>query len=142
MNHHMDSWALWALGALLVPLLIGCMNTSSPESLSFIEYHRSGGFGGLDDHLIIHDDGTAVLTRKRARSTFTLDEAAMDELHTLLGATTFHTLRETYLPSRESADLFDYVITHDNHTVRTKDTAVPETLLPLLERLDQIIATR
>ena len=137
----MDFGALLTMAAMLMPLLIGCLSTSSPEHVSFLEYRRSGGIVGIDDHLIIQDDGTAVLTRKRARSALTLGDEVMDELRSLLRATTFHTLRKEYLPSRAGADLFNYVITHGDHTVRTQDTAIPETLLPLIERLDRIIDT-
>ena len=141
MKPYMEYWSLLALGALFVPFVIGCFSASTQESISFLEYHRSGGFMGLDDHLIIDDDGTAVLTRKRARSELTVDAAVMDQLRSLLDGMAFSKLRKQYLPSREGADLFDYVITYGDHTVQTKDTAIPEALQPLIELLDRIIST-
>ena len=137
----LDSWSILPLGALLVPLVMGCFSAGSPQYSTLIEYHRSGGIQGLDDHLVIYDDGTAALTRKGARSEFTVEDAVMEELRSLLKEMKFRKLRKEYLPARGGADLFEYMITHDDHTVRTKDMAIPEGLMPLIDLLDQIIST-
>ncbi|MCZ7575160.1 MAG: hypothetical protein M5U01_41960 [Ardenticatenaceae bacterium] len=117
--------------------LTDCTRTASSRAL--IEYRRSGGFAGLDDHLVIQEDGKAILTRKTGRSEFVLDDATMNQLRVLFDEAEFSKLRREYLPRRKGSDLFEYVMTHKGHTVRTLDTAVPESLQPILKVLNQIV---
>jgi hypothetical protein len=51
----------------------------------------------------------------------------------------FSTLEAEYIPQGTGADLIEYEVTFEGHTVRTMDTAVPETLQPILKLLDEII---
>ena len=122
---------------VLAGLLVGCTGTTSSRIL--IEYHRSGGFAGLDDCLAINANGEAALARKAERYEFALDSDMMNQLLTLLDDAEFSKLRGEYLPSRKGSDLFEYVVTYKGHTVRTMDTAVPESLHPILELLNQIV---
>jgi hypothetical protein len=117
--------------------LTGCTGTTTSGIL--IEYRRSGGFGGLDDRLIINVNGQATLTRKAEHYEFVLDRDTMNQLLVLLDNAEFSKLRREYLPPRQGSDLFEYVVTYKGHAVRTMDTAVPDSLLPILELLNQII---
>lgn len=119
---------------------IGCSKAPSPEPL--IEYHRSGGFVGLDDRLVIQRSGETVLTRKSERQEFILDSDAINRLQALFEEAAFSRLRKAYLPSRQGSDLFEYVVTYKGHTVRTMDGAVPPSLRPILETLDRIVERR
>ncbi|MBU4224327.1 MAG: hypothetical protein KKC71_00700 [Chloroflexi bacterium] len=137
----MKDWILLTIVvAMLTGWLVGCTKTSSSEML--IEYRRSGGFAGLDDHLVIKKNGEAALTRKSQRYEFTLDSDAINRLQTLFEEASFSQLRKEYLPSRQGSDLFDYVITYKGHTVRTMDGAVPPSLQPILETLNQIVESQ
>jgi hypothetical protein len=122
---------------LVMASLAGCTRTQSP--LTFIEYRRSGGFAGLDDHLIVNSDGEATLTRKAHRQEFVLDTDTVSRLQTLFDNAAFSELSSQYLPSRQGSDFFEYVVTYQGHTVRTMDTAVPQSLQPILELLNHII---
>jgi len=122
---------------ILAGWLVGCTGTTASGILG--EYRRIGGFAGLDDHLVINMNGQVTLTRKTEQYEFVLDRATMKQLQTLFDNAEFSKLRREYLPSRQGSDLFEYVVTYKGHTVRTMDTAVPESLQPILELLNQII---
>jgi hypothetical protein len=134
----------WILPAVAVGLaavwLVGCGRASSSDVL--IEYRRSGGFAGLDDHLVIKKNGEAVLTRRSERYEFTLDTDTMEHLQGLFAEAEFSQLRREYLPSRQGSDLFEYVVTYRGRTVRTMDGAVPSSLQPTLEALNRIVQSR
>lgn len=132
-----DWFLLIIVMVMLTGWLVGCAKTSSSETL--VEYRRSGGFAGLDDHLIIKKSGEAELTRKSERSEFTLDSDTIRHFHTLFEEANFLQLRKEYLPTRPGADLFEYIVTYQGHTVRTMDGAVPPSLQPILEALNQIV---
>lgn len=119
-------------------LLAGCARPGPTETL--VEYSRSGGIAGFDDHLVIRADGQATLTRRGQSSEFALDRDTLVRLQALLDDAQFTRLDGEYLPSSSGADLFTYVIAYRDHTVRTMDTAVPEALQPALELLNQIVA--
>ena len=123
--------------AILAGWLAGCTGATSSGML--IEYCRSGGFAGLDDRLVINVNGQATLTRKAEHYEFVLDGDTMNQLLTLLDNAEFSKLRGEYLPPRKGSDLFEYVVTYKGHTVRTMDTAVPQSLQPILESLNQIV---
>ena len=130
------------LATILV--LVGCLvncTTTMPSAI-LIEYRHSGGFVGLDDHLVIENNGEATLTRKSERYEFTLDSDTIDHLQTLFEEAEFSQLRKEYLPPRQGSDLFDYVVIYKGHTVRTMDGAVPPSLQPILEALNQIVESQ
>jgi len=137
----MKDWILLTIVvAMLTGWLVGCTEASSSETL--IEYHRSGGFSGLDDHLVIKETGEATLTRKSERSEFTLNSDTINRLQALFEEAEFSQLRKEYLPSRQCCDLFEYVVTYKGHTVRTMDGAVPPSLQPILEAVSQIVESQ
>jgi hypothetical protein len=137
----MKDWILLTIVvAALTGWLIGCAKASSSETL--IEYRRSGGFTGLDDRLVIKENGEVTLTRKLERSEFTLDSDTINRLQALFEEAEFSQLRNEYLPSRQGSDLFEYVVTYKGHTVRMMDGAVPPSLQPILEALNQIVESQ
>jgi hypothetical protein len=131
-------WILLTISVvMLTGWLVGCTKVSSVETL--IEYRRRGGFVGLDDRLVIMENGEAILTRGSEHFEFTLDSDTINRLRTLFEEARFSQLRKEYLPSRAGADLFEYVMTYRGHSVRTMDGAVPSSLQPILEALNQIV---
>lgn len=137
----MKDWILLTIVvAMLTGWLVGCTEASSSETL--IEYRRSGGFAGWDDHLVVEKNGEAILTRKSERYEFTLDSDTINHLQTLFEEAKFSQLRKEYLPSRQGSDLFEYVVIYKGHTVRTMDGAVPPSLQPILEALNQIVESQ
>jgi hypothetical protein len=137
----MKDWILFTIVvAMLTGWLVGCTKTSSSETL--IEYRRSGGLLGLDDYLVIKKSGEATLTRKSDFYEFTLDEETLNHLQSLFEEAEFSQLRRKYLPSRQVSDSFEYVVIYRGQTVRAMDDAVPLSLWPILEALNQIVESQ
>lgn len=123
---------------VLADWLTGCTGTTSSGDL--IDCRRAGGFAGLDDHLVIDVNGNVTLTRKTQCYEFTLDSDMLNQIQNAFDEAEFIKLDRKYLPSRHGSDFFEYVVTYKGYTVQTMDPAVPESLWPVLELLDQIIA--
>ena len=126
--------------ALLALCAIGCTGTASQVSSPLIDYHRSGGIRGIDDRLMIRDDGTATLSRNGKPSEITVTSDVMDRLKRALGQSQFGSLRSDYEAPPGGADMYDYTITHQGHTVRAKDASLPEALHPVISILDRILS--
>ena len=129
--------------AIVVMLLalpgIGCTDdTASQESSLLIEFQRSGGIRGSDDRLTIDDEGTATLTRDGATSAITIDGSVMNRLRQALREIEFDKLVVEDSP-RRGGDAYEYAITYQGSTVRAPETALPESLRPLVELLDGIL---
>jgi hypothetical protein len=118
-------------------MVFGCAGPSQ-EGFRQLEFTRSGGFVGLDDHLTIRADGTGELRRKAIRRELTIEPEVMNRLLQTLQETQFGGLQREYLAER-GADLIEYEITVDGRSVRTEDTAIPETLKPLISQLVEIV---
>lgn len=113
---------------------------NSPET--FIEYTRTGGFAGFNDHLVISSDGTATVTRKDTTRQLQVPELTMRKLTTHISAADFRSLNDEYPAPQAGADYFTYTITYDGKTVVTEDTGVPQILVPIINVLNEIIDSR
>jgi hypothetical protein len=118
-------------------LLTGCWG--SKKSDIFLEYNRTGGLIGLEDHLTIGKNGNAVLKRKNSQTVFTLDSETLKRLEILLNDATFTKLKNNYFPLHQGGDLIEYTISYNDHTVQMMDTAIPEIVQPIVESLNQIV---
>lgn len=107
-----------------------------------IDYIRSGGLIGANDHLSIDPSGHAKLTRRTGNSEFDLTR---DELTAILAAfqsVDFVSLTESEMPAGIPIDGFSYTITYQGHTIKTADTAVPKSLEPVLVVLNKIVDSK
>jgi hypothetical protein len=129
--------AKYLICLFLVILLSGCMASKKPGII--IEYDRTGGLIGFNDHLTIDNEGNAILMRKNAQTTFKLDAVALKHLETSLNAANFTMLKKSYSPSQPGNDLIQYSITYNGYTVLMKDTAIPASMQPILDSLNQIV---
>lgn len=110
-----------------------------------VEYRRTGGIAGLDDHLVIASDGQATLARKGGqRETFAVEKDTLANLREILDEVGFFELEDEYRPERLIPDALSYQITYQQggrrHTVETTDGSIPEEVMPILDELNQIIA--
>jgi hypothetical protein len=124
---------------LLLVMIVGACATITGTTM--VDYRRSGGFVGLDDHLSIDANRQAQLTRRTTRAAFTLPADQFKQLNAVFASANFTSLRAEYMPSLGGADRIEYVITYNGHMVQTADTAIPESLQPVLDLLNQIIET-
>ncbi len=113
----------------------------SQPSVAPVDFQRSGGFAGFDDHLTVDAQGHALLTRRRGKFEFDLSR---DEMTRLQAA-----LRDAHLASippksdkRPVPDEFSYVLSYQGYTVQTSDTALPQKLAPAISLLNNIIDTK
>lgn len=116
--------------------------TARAGNTTLVDYRRTGGIRGLNDHLVIDTEGSARLQRKTVRREFVIHRDTLAELHGRLRAIDFSKLRRSYTPSRPGADLMEYEIRNGPHVVHAVDTAVPDVLLPLIQLLNGLIDTR
>lgn len=90
-----------------------------------INFERTGGFMGM--HLALEV------------TTETMTPAEADELEMLVESARFFDLPAILEPGTEGVDQFQYKVTVERgnqfHTVETSDSATPEDLQPLIERL-------
>ncbi|MDD1715758.1 MAG: META domain-containing protein [Methanolinea sp.] len=105
------------------------------ERTALVEFRRTGGFAGFSDHLVVYTDGSASLTRKEYSTGFSLTSENLVELEDLLTNSGFSSLDPEYRAAPGSADLFTYEITYEGRTVLAEETAVPESLIPVIEAL-------
>ena len=119
--------------------LVGC--EALPRQSSLIEYRRVGGIVGFEDHLVILEDGTATLTRRQGQTEFSIPGTTLDQLITAFDTAKFSDLQNAYEATNGGVDLLEYTIRHKNHTVRTVDTAIPSSLQPIIDQLNQIISS-
>jgi hypothetical protein len=78
------------LAAILLPMaLVACDGSDAepepePADDTLLEYRRSGGFVGLDDHLVIHTDGSATLERREGPASVTISEEEFETIEELV----------------------------------------------------------
>jgi hypothetical protein len=104
-----------------------------------VDYRKSGGFAGLEEHLVVTSDGHATVEGKGPTRTKQLDPATMRELTAALEQAGLDRLQPRYDPPVRGNDLFEYAITYRGRTVTVSDTEIPPQLRPLLTELDRIM---
>lgn len=135
--------AAWLLATCGAPS--GDVSNASSTDRILIEYQRTGGIAGFDDHLVIRANGEATLEQKGGRGeSFTLDESTLSELRQSLDEAGFFGLNGQYRAANVIPDALQYRVTYRaegrRHTVETANGAVPEQLAPVLDVLNRIIA--
>lgn len=111
----------------------------SDQQEPMVEFWRTGGFAGNNDHLSVYPDGSVSLTRKEYSVSFALSEGDLEEISALLESSGFNALSPEYRAPPGSADLFLYQVRAHGKTVLVEDTVIPESLQPLVEALSRIV---
>ena len=141
---HLAKALLVFSAAILSGAVVACVEvtptTASAQDV-LVEYHQSGGFVGLDDRLVIGADRRAVLTRRDGQYEFVLDEEDLNHIIDVLDQADFLAIEGEYLPADTGADLIAYTISYRGHTVRATDTAVPESVQPIIDALYLLVDT-
>jgi hypothetical protein len=93
---------------------------------SLVTYTRTGGVGGVDEHLRIEPDGAAILSYgepTNSSRSFALTEAELDHITSLLDAADIGSA-PTPQPTG-CADCFVYTVEAGGHTYTYDDSAPP-----------------
>ena len=133
---------------VIVLAVCGCLGTKTPVSSSqappalLVDYHRSGGFAGVDDHLLLFDNGAGLISTRSVSREFQLNSSELYRLDRIFQEAGFESLQDNYTSAAGGADFMTYRITFGNRTVVTEDTVIPFTLQPVIRELNAIISSR
>jgi hypothetical protein len=131
---------------VLAALVSGCLGdkTSAPSSPSppdiLVDYQRSGGIAGLNDRLVIFDNGITLVSDKKQSTEIILNSTELEQLEALFNTSRFSELEGNYTSARSGADRIQYQISYRGTTINTEDDAVPQELEPLIAELDRILS--
>jgi thiol-disulfide isomerase/thioredoxin len=94
--------------------------SSQQIQVNGIEWHRTGGFAGVDELLTIKSDGSAsYFSNLIGGREFSLSEAEWEELVNVVENTNFKKLESSYGPKSDVADFFSYSL-----EVKTKSQTI------------------
>jgi hypothetical protein len=137
-----------ALVLVTTVCMMGCTEqpakniTPPPGPALVVDYYRTGGIAGADDHLAIFENGAVVYSGRGGRGAYFINGSSLTSLKDLFRSTDFAGMNESYPAPAQGADYYQYAITYRNHTVRTEDTGVPPLLQPIIQRLNEIISEK
>jgi hypothetical protein len=131
---------------IMAVLLSGCLDGKSPSVFSsappsvFVDYQRTGGIAGVNDRVVIFDNGITVISSRNANREITLNQTELERIGDYFSESKFSLLEGNYTSRRGGADLMQYRISYHGKTVKTEDTAIPVTLQPIIDEMNLILA--
>jgi hypothetical protein len=106
-------------------------------SRGLVDYQVSGGLMGVNDHLMILNDGRAVLSSSTGPAKhFRLSAEAFEQVKDVLERAEWP---DTGDPQAVAPDTFVYSIDYDGHDVTFVDPAVPESIRSVSAVLNDVI---
>ncbi|UGS36309.1 hypothetical protein [Capillimicrobium parvum] len=126
-----------------VGLALAGAGAGHASARTLIEADRTGGFAGVDDHLVVRVGGAGTYTGRDGRHR-PLRPAATREVRRVLRGSDFASLRGSYRPRGVVADAFEYRISYRGRTVVYVDGAenVPDRLSRILSALSDLMSGR
>jgi hypothetical protein len=143
----------WMAASLVGMMIIGaavggCLGAKTPPvsrppaPAIFVDYYRTGGLAGLDDRLIVFDNGAAIITTKAGSRAVVLNSSAIDAISDLFTQAQFSMLQTNYpAPHGGGSDLIKYSISYHGKTITTEDSAIPPPLLPVIDEMNRIVSS-
>lgn len=142
------NWVFVSLTIVVVAIIAaGCLGMKTPVAASaplpalVLDYHRTGGIAGIDDRLIIFDNGAAVISTRSVSREFEVNRSELERLDRIFTQAGYNSLQEKYTSPSGGADFIRYSITYQNKTVLTEDTVTPYPLQPVIRELNGIISS-
>ena len=139
----------WIAVSIIVVLAVvaisGCLGVKTPPvsrpatPAIFVDYHRTGGIAGVDDRLVIFDNGVAVISRKTTSTEITLNQTDLERITGIFNEAQFFQFAGNYTARHGSADYFRYIISYHSKTVNADESAVPPSLQPVIDEMNRII---
>jgi hypothetical protein len=119
----------------------GEATTSEPTAGPLVSYTKTGGIAGINEHLLVAEDGSATLEvgfRNPARESFELEPDELERLRELLAAADF-----AGVGSRRGltcADCFQYEIEYASETAAFAEIGdIPESVGEAVAELGRIV---
>jgi hypothetical protein len=144
----MKTWAGIGVVLIVAALVVsGCFGVKTPPvsrpaaPTLFVDYQRSGGIAGLNDRLVIFDNGVTLVSSRTTSREIRLNQSDLDQISALFETAQFSTLEGNYTSRRGGADFMQYSISYKGKTVNTEDTAIPSSLEPVIREMDLIRST-
>jgi hypothetical protein len=106
-----------------------------------VDYQRMGGTAGLDAHLVIFDNGAAVISTRSASTEISLNKTDLEHITGLFTNAQFSMLQTNYPAPHAWVDLTNYSISYHSKTVTVQDTAIPPAIQPVLDELNRIVSS-
>jgi hypothetical protein len=126
-------------------MISGCLGSRTPPVSRptvpsvLVDYYRTGGIAGLQDRLVIFDNGVGVVSGRTGNHEIELNQTDIDRIILLFDQGHFSALQGNYSGRHGSADLIRYTITFEGKTVSAEDTAIPPSIQPVIDELNRII---
>jgi hypothetical protein len=123
----------------------GCLGSKTPPvsrppvPAVLVDYYRTGGIAGIQDRLVIFDNGVAVVSSRTESHEIELNQTDINRITQLFEQGGFSALEGNYSGRPGSADLIKYTIIYQNKTISAEDTAIPPSLQPIIDELNRII---
>ncbi|MHB8163777.1 MAG: hypothetical protein ACYDDV_05420 [Methanoregula sp.] len=140
-------WIAIGIIVILTAVAIsGCLGVKTPPVSRpatpgiFVDYHRTGGIAGMDDRLVIFDNGVTVISRKTASTEITLNQTDLERITGIFNEAQFSQLGGNYTARHGSADYYRYTISYHSKTVNADESAVPPLLQPVIDEMNRIIS--
>ena len=140
----MKTIPFWVALAIAV---VGCGDGdggSSPTTSTagpLVAYTKTGGVAGVNEHLAVKDDGSAILEvgyQDPARQRFDLDAEGLDHLRELLAAADFAGVDPG--PGIGCADCFQYEIEYEGSTTAFAEIGdIPQSVGDVVAELGRIV---
>jgi hypothetical protein len=128
-------------------VLTGCLGTKTlpvpdpAEPTLFVDYQRTGGIAGMNDRLVIFDNGAGLVSGRTTSREIQLNKSDLEQISSVFTRARFMELEGNYTSLRGGADFMQYSIRYQGRTVNTEDTAIPPALEPVIEELNRILST-
>ena len=141
------SWlVLVSLCLIAGVILSGCLGVKTPPVSRtqppgiVVDYQRSGGIAGMNDRVVIFDNGAALISTRSVNTEITVNQTDLDSIDAIFTQAKFSGLEGNYTSGRNGADLFQYRISYRGKTVNTEDTAIPAALEPVIDAMNQMVS--
>ena len=118
-----------------------CRSRTLQNPTLFVDYQRSGGIAGMNDRLVIFDNGVGLVSSRTTSREILLNQSDLEQISTVFKAAQFAALEGNYTSPRGGADFMQYSISYQGKTVNTEDTAIPPALEPVIKELNHILST-
>jgi len=137
--------AVFLIFLILAVTTSGCLGTRTPVTASpplptvLLDYHRTGGIAGVDDRIVIFNNGAALIATRAGNHAFQVNQSEIERIDRIFKQAGFDALEETYTSQSGGADFMRYSITYQNKTVITEDTTIPYTLQSVIRELNALL---
>jgi len=140
------TWLIVCAGLMMVAVILsGCIGqkpqtqTQSEPPSVLVKYERTGGIAGLDDRLVIFDNGAGIFTSRSASTEISLNKTDIARINGLFSEAQFSMLQTNYPSFHSNIDLVNYSVSYHGKTVTLQDTTIPPSFQPVLDELNRIV---